>query len=106
MRFLVKVKPAMERLNRAVEDGTFASKVQQILSELKPEAAYFLEEDGRRTAILVVDIPQASDMPKVGEPFYLGLHAEVCFHPVMTAQDLLSANLSGLSKKWTAQPAG
>ena len=101
MRFLVKVKAPVERLNQSILDGTFAPKMQRILSELKPESAYFLEEDGRRTAILIVDIPEASQITKVGEPFFHGMNAEVHFHPVMTAQDLASANLQELAKKWS-----
>jgi hypothetical protein len=91
----------MERTNASIADGTFDRKMQQLLSDLKPEAAYFLEEDGHRTAILIVDIQKASEMTKVGEPFFLGMKAEVHFHPVMSAQDLAESKLSDLAKKWS-----
>ncbi|HZS56866.1 MAG TPA: hypothetical protein VFA65_20845 [Bryobacteraceae bacterium] len=100
MRFLVNVKAPVERLNKSIQDGSFPTKMQEILSELKPEAAYFLEEDGRRTAILIVDIAEVSQMTRVGEPFFLGMNAEVHFHPVMTPQDLANANLTELGKRW------
>jgi hypothetical protein len=100
MRFLVKVKPPLERINKSIQDGTFNTKMQQILSELKPEAAYFTEEDGRRTAFLVVDVAESSQITKVGEPFFIGMSAEVHFHPAMTAQDLAAANLHELAQKW------
>jgi hypothetical protein len=58
MRFLVKVKPRVERINKSLQDGTFNSRMEQILSELKPEAAYFTEEDGHRTAFLVVHVAE------------------------------------------------
>ncbi len=99
MRFLVKARPSLERTNQSIQDGTFGQKMQRIMSELKPEAAYFTEEDGHRTAIMIVDIQQASDIPKVGEPFF-HMGAEVFFHPVMSAQDLASSNLEELGKKW------
>jgi hypothetical protein len=100
MRFLVKVKAPVERINQAIQDGTFTSRMQKVLAELKPEAAYFVEEDGRRTAVLVVDIQHASQMTKVGEPFFLGMNAEVHFPPALTGQDLANADLEGLAKKW------
>ena len=82
MRFLVKVKTSLECVNPAIRDGSFATKMQKILAELKPEAAYFLEEDGCRTAMLIIDISEANQIPKVAEPFFLEMNAEVRFHPV------------------------
>jgi hypothetical protein len=100
MRFLVKVKNPVERVNQAILDGSFTTKMQKILAELKPEAAYFTEENGCRTAFLIVNISEASEIPKVGEPFFQVMNAEVHFHPVMTAQDLANSNLQELAKRW------
>jgi hypothetical protein len=100
MRFLVKVKNPVERVNQAILDGSFTTTMQKILAELKPEAAYFLEEDGCREAMLIVDISEASQIPKVAEPFFLGMNAEVHLHPVMSAQDLANSNLPELVKTW------
>ena len=44
MRFLLKVKPDLERTNKSIVEGTFEERMQQILSHIKPEAAYFTEE--------------------------------------------------------------
>ncbi len=101
MRFLVKVKNPVERVNQAILDGSFTTKMQKILAELKPEAAYFTEENGCRTALLIVNISEASEIPKVGEPFFHAMHAEVHFHPVMTGQDLANSNLQELAKRWS-----
>lgn len=65
--------------------------VKTMMGELKPEAAYFTEMDGYRTAILIVQMEKASEMPRIAEPFFLGLEAEVEFHPVMSAEDLAEA---------------
>lgn len=102
MRFLVKVKPDLERINKSIVEGSFEGRMQQILSDLKPEAAYFFEENGHRTAILIVDIQKPTEITNVGEPFFHGMRAEVHFHPVMTAQDLAGANLQDTAKKWNA----
>lgn len=99
MRFLIKAKPQCDRINKSIQDGTFGEKMQRILSELKPEAAYFMEEGGCRTAIIVVDVAEAKDMTTVAEPFFQ-MGGEVFLHPVMTAQDLANANLTELGKKW------
>jgi hypothetical protein len=100
MRFLVRAKFPAERVNQSILDGSFADKMQQTFSELKPEAAYFLEENGNRTAILIVDISEASQIPKVAEPFFQGMNAAVHLHPVMSVEDLAASNLAELAKKW------
>lgn len=101
MRFLVKVKPDLERTNKSIAEGTFDERMQQILSHIKPEAAYFTEENGCRTALFIVDIQKASDIPNIGEPFFHGMGAEVHFHPVMSAQDLRESNLHLTAKQWS-----
>jgi hypothetical protein len=98
MRFLVKVKTSLESVNPSIRDGSFPPRMQKILSDLKPEAAYFLEEDGCRTAMLILEISEANQIPRVAEPFFLGMNAQVRFHPVMTAQELASVNLQELAK--------
>lgn len=99
MRFLLKARPNTDRLNQHIADGSFGPRLQQILSEVKPEAAYFTEEEGRRTAILIIDVQQVTDIPKVAEPFFF-MGAEVFMHPVMSAEDLAKANIDELGKKW------
>ena len=101
MRFLVKVKPDLQRTNKSIAEGSFDQKMQQVLSHIKPEAAYFFEEDGYRTAIFVVDIQKASQIPNIGEPFFHGMEAEVHFHPVMSAEDLRESNLRETASQWS-----
>ena len=101
MRFLVKVKPDRERTNKSMVEGTFDEKMQQILSHIKPEAAYFFEENGHRTGLFVVDVQKASELPNIGEPFFHGMSAEVHFHPVMTPQDLRDSKLHETATQWS-----
>jgi hypothetical protein len=101
MRFLVKVKPDLERTNKSIAEGAFEQRMQQVLSHIKPEAAYFFEEAGSRTAMFLVDIQKASEIPNVGEPFFHGMGAEVHFHPVMSAQDLRESNLQQTASQWS-----
>lgn len=101
MRFLVKVVPDPVLVNKSLQDGSFGPQMHRILSELQPEAAYFTEVDGRRTAVLVVDLAEINDLTKVGEPFFNWMNAQVHFHPAMTREDLAQANLHDLARKWS-----
>ena len=100
MRFLVKATIPIEAGNQAIKEGTFSTAVQAVMEALKPEAAYFFEENGHRTALLVVDMQEVSQIPRIAEPFFLRMNAEVRFHPVMTAEDLAKAGLEELVKQW------
>lgn len=74
--------------------------MKQILDDIKPEAAYFSERDGKRGGILVVNVDSPSDVPRLAEPWFLTFNAEVEFRIAMTAEDLGRADLEGLGKKW------
>lgn len=100
MRTLMIVDLPLEPFNTAVRNGTVAAKMKKILDDAKPEAAYFTELDGRRTGIVVVDLQNASDIPRFAEPWFLQFNAEVKFRTAMTPEDLGRADLGGLGKKW------
>ena len=88
MRFLIEAIVPTETANAAMKQGTFATTLQSILEGMRPEAAYFTEVDGYRTAFLVVDLQDASQIPAVAEPLFQAFRARVRFHPVMSAEDL------------------
>jgi hypothetical protein len=85
---MIRVKIPVETGNRAVKDGTLPKTIMEALERLKPEAAYFLPEQGIRTAIMIVDLKDPSDIPAIAEPFFSRLNAAVEFLPVMNAEDL------------------
>lgn len=74
--------------------------MQKILAAQKPEAAYFTDMDGKRTAILIVELAKASDIPALAEPWFLTFNASLEAHPVMTPEDLGAAGLEKLGKEW------
>lgn len=91
MRMLIKVSiPTLEG-NAAVADGTLGQTITSILSEQKPEAAYFAEENGARTAFLFVNLADSSQIPAFAEPWFLAFNAKVEFHPAMNSEDLKAA---------------
>jgi hypothetical protein len=100
MRMIMLVQFPIEPFNTAVLNGTLGAKMKQILDAIKPEAAYFTERDGHRGAIFVVDLQNASDIPKLAEPWFLSFNAEVEFRIAMTPEDLAHADLNALGKKW------
>ena len=58
------------------------------MARLKAEAAYFVAEDGVRTAMIFFDLRDSSDTPSIVEPLFMGIDAEVELLPVMNAADL------------------
>jgi hypothetical protein len=77
--------------NAAIADGTLASTIGSILADLKPEAVYFAEENGARTAFLFVNMNDSSQMPAMAEPWFLAFNARVELSPAMNMEDLKNA---------------
>jgi hypothetical protein len=91
MRFLLKAEMATEAGNSAAQNGSLPRTIQSILDEVKPEAAYFLASNGKRTALLVVNMQDASQIPALAEPWFLAFGASVEIVPVMIPDDLKKA---------------
>jgi hypothetical protein len=101
MRMLMNVRLPHAPFNAAVKDGTAGAKLNKILEAIKPEAVYFTEQQGHRGAILIVDLPDASKIPALAEPWFMTFQADVEFRIVMTPDDLKKAGLDELGKKWS-----
>jgi hypothetical protein len=96
----MNVRIPHEQFNAAAKDGTAGAKLERILEATKPEAVYFTEHDGQRGAVIVVDMPDASKIPALAEPWFLTFHADVEFRIAMTPADLKKAGLDKLGAKW------
>lgn len=101
MKILMNAKIPHQQFNAAVKDGSVGSKLSRILEASKPEAVYFTEQNGHRGAVLIVDLPDASTIPALAEPWFLTFEAEVEFRILMTPDDLKNAGLDELGKKWS-----
>jgi hypothetical protein len=88
MRFLLKVHMPVEAGNEAARAGKLGEEIRSILSEMKAEAAYFLAECGQRTAYIILNMEDASQIPAIAEPWFLALNASIELHPVMLPEDL------------------
>jgi hypothetical protein len=101
MKMLLNVTLPHQPFNAAVKDGTAGSKLNRILEATRPEAVYFTEQNGHRGAVLVLDLPDASKIPALVEPWMLAFEADIELRPVMTPEDLKRAGLDELGKKWS-----
>jgi len=100
MRMLMNVKIPHQTFNAAVKDGSAGVKLAKILEAIKPEAAYFTEQDGHRGAVLIVDLPDASKIPVLAEPWFLTFQADCEFRIAMTPDDLKRSGIDGMGKQW------
>src|SRR5271165_3323938 len=95
MRMLLRVSIPVDAGNAAAKAGTLGPTIEKILADLKPEAAYFLaDDDGQRSASIVFDMKDTSQIPAVAEPWFLAFNAKVSLRPVMNPQDLAAAGPS------------
>ena len=85
---------SIERGNAALSDPQFGHKMNDLLTEIKAEAAYFSTINGQRGAYIIVNINDASEIPAIAEPFFLWLNADIEFFPVMRPEDLAKAGPS------------
>jgi hypothetical protein len=98
---LIQAKMPHEPFNAYVRDGTAGKKLEAILQSIKPEAVYFAEFGGRRTAVFVVDVADASKIPVIAEPWFLTFNADLEFHPCMSPEDLARSGIDAIGRKWS-----
>ena len=91
MRFLVKVNIPVEAGNKVAKAGKLGATIQAILADLKPEAVYFTDDKGQRTAFVFLDMQDASQIPAIAESWLLAFKASMEIHPVMVPDDLAQA---------------
>ena len=93
-----------ETANELARQGKLGSTIQAILADMKPEAAYFAEDDGVRTGFIFFHMTDSSELPKIAEPWFLALNAKLTVKPAMNAEDLGKAapHIEAAAKKFAA----
>ncbi len=98
MRMMVDFDMPLEPFNGMVKAGSAGRMIEKVLGEIKPEAVYFAARGGKRWGTMIVDLPDASAIPKVAEHLFLAFEASVRFHPCMSPEDLANSGLDDLGK--------
>lgn len=88
MRVMARIHIDTEAGNAANRNGTLQKTMQAFLERVRPEAAYFSPSHGKRSAYVVFELDDPSEIPPCFEPLFQELKAEVDIRPVMTADDL------------------
>ena len=91
MRFLVKATLPVDAGNALARDPNFGQRIQDILGDIRPEAVYFAAADGQRTVYAVVNFEGTHEIPRIAEPFWLALNANLEIIPVMAQDDFAQA---------------
>ena len=92
---MIKFSFPVDAGNAAIRTGKVEKVFQQLIEDLKPEAAYFHAVDGDRGGFFVVNMQESSQIAEIAERLFFGVSAKIELVPVMTADDLRKG-LSGV----------
>ncbi|MDQ3105900.1 MAG: hypothetical protein M3Q87_11960 [Actinomycetota bacterium] len=88
MRMMLKAQMDTALASRAIQEGRMPTVMQSTLEMLKPEAAYFGPDGGHRTAFIIFQMDDPSELPRISEPLFREFGASVEIFPVMDRDDL------------------
>jgi hypothetical protein len=88
MRMMIRFSFAVDAGNAAIRAGKLGRVFQQLVEDLKPEAAYFHAVDGDRGGFFVVNMQESSQIADIAERLFIGLNAKIELVPVMAPEDL------------------
>ncbi|MFJ6796546.1 hypothetical protein [Streptomyces sp. NPDC091268] len=96
MRVMLRAHMDTAATNQGIANGALPQAMQKLMEKVKPEAAYFGLHEGVRSAWIVFDLQDSSQLPLLLEDLFLQFHAEIEVAPVMDAEGL-AKGLSALA---------
>ena len=91
MRMMLRWTVPVQKGNAMIKDGSMQTIVEKLNQQLKPEAAYYMAHNGKRSGTMFFDMKEPADIPRIAEVLFMGADAEVEFVPVMNGEDLAKA---------------
>lgn len=91
MRVLVRAMIPTTAGNKMVKDPNFIKNLEDYIKKFNCEASYFLEVNGNRTMVFVLDLPSPDMIPAIVEPIFQAHDANIEIHPAMNLDDLKKA---------------
>jgi len=88
MRMMLKAQMDTAVATKAMQEGRMPTVMQSTMEKMKPEAAYFGPDNGHRTAFIIFQMDDPSQLPAISEPFFTEFNARVEVFPVMDRDDL------------------
>lgn len=88
MRFLIRTRIPAESGNKLIQDPNFLTKLEEYMSKVKPEAAYFMPIEGQRSCAFIVSVDRNDQVPAIVEPLFQWMGANVDVIPVMNFDEL------------------
>jgi hypothetical protein len=88
MRMMLKARMDTAAASKSIESGRMPTIMHSMMDQLKPEAAYFGPDEGHRTAFIVFQMDDPSQLPAISEPLFSEFGANVQVFPVMDRDDL------------------
>jgi hypothetical protein len=100
MKLLFKITIPIEPFNTLARAGTVGQKLGAILEATKPETAYFTGNESGRGVVAVYDVADGSQIPAIGEPWFLTFNAKIEYSVAISVEEMGKANLDDVIKKW------
>jgi hypothetical protein len=88
MKMMMKAQLDTTTASTSLQAGRMPTVMQSMMEHLKPEASYFGPDGGCRTAFVVFQMDDPSQLPAITEPLFSEFGANVHIVPVMDSDDL------------------
>lgn len=100
MKMLLTVTFPHEPFNAKIKKGTIGEVLDKLMAEIKPEAAYFSLNEGKRHIFMLVNVNSGGDYVKYAEPFFLQFGADIKYDIVITPEEIKKSGLDEIGKKY------